>query len=284
MRNRLFSNMDIIDHLELVKENVDLFCVLDISEDETEDVIENFPEERILTNGSVTTEREDVQPLDVPDIFTSVESRVKFMIETGIQSDLIESDDTIGFVLESRGLHVYAVTQISAGEVSVSSEIRNFFFESQPDPDTLQQTLKIAVNLSRTGHKGEPVGALFVIGDEDNALNHSRPLNYNPFSGADVHIGDESVSASIGEYAKLDGAFVISDSGQIISANRYMEPRVHDADIPSGLGARHMAASGITSVTDAVAIVVSETDQKIRCFVDGEIVVSSDPDEVELAL
>jgi DNA integrity scanning protein DisA with diadenylate cyclase activity len=81
------------------------------------------------------------------------------------------------------------------------------------------------------------------------------------------------------EFSRLDGAFVISDSGKIVSAYRYLEPSTEGVEIPKGLGARHMAAGAITRATEAVAIVLSESDGLIRAFKEGTLMFELDPED-----
>ena len=110
-------------------------------------------------------------------------------------------------------------------------------------------------------------------------MNKSRPLSYNPFEKSHVHVGDAIVNVMIKEFTRLDGAFVISDSGKIVSAYRYLEPAAEGVDIPKGLGARHMAGGAITRDTNAITIVLSESDGMVRAFKAGEIVLEVDPEE-----
>lgn len=42
-------------------------------------------------------------------------------------------------------------------------------------------------------------------------------------------------------------------------------------NLPQGLGARHRAAAGITALTNALAIVISESTGDIRIFSGGKI-------------
>jgi DNA integrity scanning protein DisA with diadenylate cyclase activity len=69
----------------------------------------------------------------------------------------------------------------------------------------------------------------------------------------------------------LDGAFLISDDGVVLSACRYIDALSEGIDLPLGLGSRHMAAASITKDTNAIAVVVSESSV-VRVLDDGEIV------------
>ena len=80
------------------------------------------------------------------------------------------------------------------------------------------------------------------------------------------------------EFSRLDGAFVISDEGKIVSAYRYLEASSEGLNIPKGLGTRHMAGAAISKDTSAISVVLSESDGLIRCFKGGELVLEIDPE------
>ena len=82
----------------------------------------------------------------------------------------------------------------------------------------------------------------------------------------------------------MDGAFIISGDGHALSAARYIETIARHVDLPLGLGSRHMAAASISKETDAVAVVVSESDSVVRLFDDGELVAEIIPGIGDLAL
>jgi diadenylate cyclase len=85
------------------------------------------------------------------------------------------------------------------------------------------------------------------------------------------HIGDPGMRETVKELAQLDGAFIVSDEGVVLSACRYIDATSDGLDLPLGLGSRHMAAASITRATNAVAIVVSESSM-VRVFDNGSIV------------
>ncbi len=66
-----------------------------------------------------------------------------------------------------------------------------------------------------------------------------------------------------------DGAMIIR--GETIVAARVILPLAESEEIDPSLGTRHRAAIGITRVTDAIAIVVSEERKSIRIAEDGVI-------------
>ena len=72
----------------------------------------------------------------------------------------------------------------------------------------------------------------------------------------------------------MDGAFVIREDGVLVTAGRYLNVTVGDEhELPKGLGARHAAAAGITSMTNAIAIVLSESTGDVRLFRHGTMVM-----------
>ncbi|NIV28165.1 MAG: hypothetical protein GWN58_01260, partial [Anaerolineae bacterium] len=73
------------------------------------------------------------------------------------------------------------------------------------------------------------------------------------------HLDDPNMRETVKELAQLDGAFLISDNGIVLSASRYINASSEGIDLPLGLGSRHMAAASITKHTNAIAVVVSES-------------------------
>jgi diadenylate cyclase len=57
---------------------------------------------------------------------------------------------------------------------------------------------------------------------------------------------------TVKELAQLDGAFVVSNDGFVVSACRYLDAAASDVTLPLGLGSRHLAGGSISSVTEAV--------------------------------
>jgi diadenylate cyclase len=68
------------------------------------------------------------------------------------------------------------------------------------------------------GREGKPVGTLFVVGDTDRVLSHSRPLISNPFRGYredERNVLCAGLEETVKELALLDGAFVVRGDGVI---------------------------------------------------------------------
>ena len=139
-------------------------------------------------------------------------------------------------------------------------------------PEVVEAVLQLAVEVGAEGWEGHPVGALFVLGDAAAVMQHSRQLGLNPFYGyseRERNLLDPAVREAVRAFATLDGAIIIRDDGVVMAAGRYLE--IHnDVTVPLGLGARHMAAAGITASTASTAFAVSQTSGVVRIFRAGK--------------
>jgi len=146
--------------------------------------------------------------------------------------------------------------------------------------DVLEHTIQLAVEIAREGREGRKIGTIFVISDEKEVLKRSRPLILDPLYGhpADKkRICDPDMRETVKELAQLDGAFIVSGNGIVISAARYINASADCLKLPLGLGSRHVAAASITRETDAVAVVVSESSV-VRIFNEGKLVAEIIPE------
>ncbi|MEA2697651.1 MAG: diadenylate cyclase [Myxococcales bacterium] len=141
--------------------------------------------------------------------------------------------------------------------------------------------LDLAVSIGVEGWEGRPVGALFVVGDSNTVMEKSRQLTLNPFQGYsedEKNIMNPDVRHSLHAFAVLDGAFVVREDGVVVAAGRYLNfDEDKDVDVPLGLGARHMAAAGISRDSEAIAIVVSQTSGSVRVFRHGRAALELAP-------
>jgi len=216
--------------------------------------------------------------VELPIDFTDLEGRIRFGIEGALEQGIVEDGDEVVCVSDFMGGTSNSIGRIQTADFS-SSGVYDLFVNSRAEPGVVRDVFEVAIELGKKGQKGKPVGALFVVGDAGKVMNKSRPLSYNPFEKSHVHVGDPIVNVMLKEFSRLDGAFVISDAGKIVSAYRYLEPGAEGVDIPKGLGARHMAGGAITRDTNATAIVLSESDGLVRAFKSGELVLEIDPEE-----
>ncbi|MGM0605027.1 MAG: diadenylate cyclase DacZ [Halobacteriota archaeon] len=216
--------------------------------------------------------------VELPLQFENVRDRIRFGIEGAMDGGFVAEGDEVACVASVFADESDSVIRVRVSE-SMHSGIYDLFTNSRADPSVIRDVFEVAIELGKKGQKGKPVGALFVVGDAGKVMNKSRPLSYNPFEKSHVHVGDPIVNVMLKEFSRLDGAFVISDSGKLVSAYRYLEASAEGVDIPKGLGTRHMAAGAITRDTNATAIVLSESDGLIRAFKGGKIILEIDPEE-----
>ena len=136
--------------------------------------------------------------------------------------------------------------------------------------------IQLALQIGQEGFEGHPIGTIICIGDHNAVLEKSRQMTINPFQGlseAERNVLDPKIREAIKNFSVLDGAFVIREDGVVLAAGRYLSAADENAKIPLGLGARHAASAGITSTTQAIALVVSQTSGAVRLFKEGNIVL-----------
>jgi DNA integrity scanning protein DisA with diadenylate cyclase activity len=171
------------------------------------------------------------------------------------------------------------------GDTSASSRSRGIFKSicqqvHRCNKNNLKSTMELAVEIAREGREGRRIGTLFTFGDADAVLTYSRPLILDPLAGHAEQarqIADPNLRGTIKELAQLDGAFMVSDQGIVVSACRYLDAMAPGVVLPYGMASRHLAGASISQVTDAVAIVVSESSI-VRVFDDGKLIAEIVPE------
>ncbi|MBX3441712.1 MAG: diadenylate cyclase [Planctomyces sp.] len=152
--------------------------------------------------------------------------------------------------------------------------------ETQVPLGTLRRVVDLAVEIGREGREGKAVGTMFVVGNHRRVLQMSHEGVHDPFRGyqkKERTISNPRVRESIKELAQIDGAFIISSDGYVVSAGRILDAPAEGLTLSKGLGARHWAAAAISKATDAVAIAVSESTGTVRIFQDGVVVLRIEP-------
>jgi DNA integrity scanning protein DisA with diadenylate cyclase activity len=140
----------------------------------------------------------------------------------------------------------------------------------------LEKVIEIAEEIRREGREGKMVGTLFVIGDEEELKQYLKPLILNPFYGYPDNLKDiinNDLNETIKEYAQLDGAFVITNKGIIISAGTYVDINTDNIKRYSGWGTKHTTAAAITQETKSIAVLVSESGGNIKLFKEGKLIL-----------
>lgn len=145
---------------------------------------------------------------------------------------------------------------------------------------TIRETLELAVEIAREGREGRRIGTLFVIGDVEAVLRESRTMILDPLAGHPPEkrrLTDPALRETVKELAQLDGGFIVSEDGFVISATRFFNADIQGVQVHSGLGSRHIAAASITRRTRAFAVVVSES-AVVRLFDGGRLVAEVLPE------
>lgn len=83
------------------------------------------------------------------------------------------------------------------------------------------------------------------------------------------------------KYSPLhDGAVIIGQSGRVKAA-RCILPVSDNDELPASLGLRHRAAIGLTEITDALVVVVSEENGAVSVAKNGRIYKDMNPQELK---
>lgn len=149
------------------------------------------------------------------------------------------------------------------------------------NPAVLERITLLAIELARAGREGRKIGTIFTIGDVNEVLKSSRPIILDPLAGHPVEtkrIFYEDMRETAKELAQLDGAFVVSGTGVVVSACRFLNASSAGIHLPLGLGSRHMAAASMSKHTRAVCVVLSQSSM-VRVFDRGEIVREIVPEQ-----
>lgn len=141
------------------------------------------------------------------------------------------------------------------------------------EQSVLEPTLELALEIAREGREGRRIGTLFTLGRAEAVLAASRPMILDPLAGhapSRTHITDSDLRGTIKELAQLDGAFVVTETGIVLAACRYLDASSDELDLPLGLGSRHVAGASVSRRLGALAIVVSESGV-VRVFHGGRV-------------
>ncbi len=216
--------------------------------------------------------------IHLPKIDMTRMSQVKMGILLALYKQMIKLGDRVVFVTglpEMEILDSILVIDTAKESEIITTQGLNGFSE-QVNPEVFQTVINFAIELGTRGREGKPVGTIFVLGDEEKVLQLSKQMIINPFKGyteEERNIFNTELRETMREFAAIDGAFVISGDGLVLTAGRYLGAASHESSVPRGFGSRHIAAAGITAMTEAVAIVISESTGDVRIFKNGKILM-----------
>lgn len=219
--------------------------------------------------------------IQAPSFPTSRTGQMKIGVLLALSRNLISKDSRVVCLSGNPKFGVGFDTIVA---LNVASEYE-FFFTDAPNilpadvkPEVLERVLGLAGEIAVEGREGKPTGTIFVVGDTNSVNAYVRQLIINPFRGyseAERNVLDPGLDETIKEFAGIDGAFVVTGDGTVLSAGSYLRPQAAEVEsLPSGFGARHAAAAGITACTKALAITISESTGMVTLFRDGKIMMT----------
>ncbi len=211
-----------------------------------------------------------------PFVVTNRINKIKIALMMCVSSDIIKKGEKI-IALSGSGDAIDGFVFID-----ISKERELLSFKGDIDlgkavkPEVFERILRISLELANQGREGKSVGAIFVLGNKDEILENTKQMIFNPFRGYEPderNILKVNLDDTLKEFSLLDGAIVVNTDGTIESAGAYISTSSLNLDeLPKGLGARHMAAAAITTLTNAVSIVVSESTGDVTIFKNGSII------------
>jgi len=280
-------NNIMIDHAVKIAQDVKadaLLVCIDVIKD-----IAALPEEIKKAVGVIIVAREEdelpeeiwqhTRKLNIPNVNLTRVGTVKIAIAKGIVAGLFKKGDKI-VCLSGVPKFGYAdsifVLDVGKEFEILTSDYINDIIESVR-PEVFNAALNIACEIAAQGRESRKVGTIFVLGDEEKVLQLSRQMIINPFLGYTEdqrNLLNPELLETIKEFSAIDGAFIVKENGAIITAGRHLNAALDSRDFPAGLGSRHIAAAGITNLTKAIAIVVSQSSGNVSVFKNGKLFVT----------
>jgi diadenylate cyclase len=215
--------------------------------------------------------------ITVPDVHMTRAGQVKAAVLVCLARGLLQRGDRVVCLAGVDGSG--AVDGLLVLDLGTEPELFSLFdtvaFAGDVAPEVFERTLSLAAQLAAEGREGRPVGTLFVLGDSDRVLAHSRNMVLNPFQGhpeAERNILDPALEDTIKEFAALDGAFVVRGDGVVLTGGTQLLSSAPHARLANGLGTRHAAAAGITASTAAVAVCISQSTGAVSIFRSGQLI------------
>lgn len=259
--NSVLIYADVIESLDLIKDiHTNVNVILATKDEET------------FTNAKKVFKN----VLRVPAVNLTRVGKVKISVMKAVSAGLVVAGDKIVCLSGVEQLGYFDnILVLDIGkefEVFTSADLPSK--KDKLKPEVFEAVMTLAIELANQGRDGKPIGTIFVIGDHQKVLQLSRQLIINPFHGYKEEkrsILDPQLRETIKEFSALDGAFVIRDNGVVIAAGRYLSAALNKEEFPQGLGSRHVSAAGITSVSDATAIVISESTGTVRIYKKGDM-------------
>jgi len=205
------------------------------------------------------------------------ETKIKNIIVKGIKLKLIDKESKVVLIFDNGISEEFNIGMLIIEVSRILYRIAKFKLnEFMENEAVLEKLIKIAEDIRNEGREGSKIGTLFVIGDEIELTEYTKPLILNPFFGYPENLRDlfsADLGETIKEYAQLDGAFVINNRGIVISAGTYIDVDTSNIKKYYGWGTKHLAAVAITEKTNSIAILISESGNMIKIFKKGKLIL-----------
>jgi diadenylate cyclase len=219
--------------------------------------------------------------LPLPDYDLGRPEKLKIALVSGIARGIYKEGDVVVGLLSRRPAAMPDSILVVTVGLEEGDGSFGFLQAEGVSAGVTDALIDLAISIGVEGWEGRPVGALFVVGDSNTIMEKSRQLTLNPFQGYsedEKNIMNPDVRHALHAFAVLDGAFIVREDGVVVAAGRYLNfDENKEVDVPLGLGARHMAAAGISRDSDAIAIVVSQTSGSVRVFRKGKVAMELAP-------
>lgn len=239
---------------------------------------------RVLSSAAGRGSTEDGEVLVLPEVRLRRRGRAKIALLEAIAAGDLEPGQRVVIISgneSTRGceLDTIAVVELDEEEdfLDGQTDAPLSVLRNVTDPSAFDAVLNLCIELGREGKEGKSVGLIITLGDHESVLERSQPVVLNPFEGhAEEHRSIMNVAArrALREFSGMDGAFVLRSDGIIVAAGRYLEEMAPEGTVPSGLGARHRAAAGISASTRCIAFAVSESNGDTRVFGGGRLIMT----------
>ncbi len=222
--------------------------------------------------------REDglCRTLRVPDVPLTRTGQMKIAVFLALSRGLVRPGDVIVFlggIARSGTLDTILITELGREFEMYAAMEHGNGLPADVLLEALERVIDMAAQLGSEGREGKPVGVIFVVGDAQNVLPLTRQLILNPFRGYsedERNLLNPDLEETVKELSTIDGAFIVRGNGVIETCGAYLKTTGQaTSELPRGLGARHHAAAGITAVTDAIAVTVSESTGTVTIFRHG---------------
>ncbi|MBQ8292561.1 MAG: diadenylate cyclase CdaA [Bacilli bacterium] len=146
------------------------------------------------------------------------------------------------------------------GDMVKYKNTKNFVLDESSQEELISTLIKSVEYLS-----SRQIGAIITIEKQDSLNTY-----INKGTKLDAEISFELLSTIFMPGTALHDGAVIIRGKHVMSAGAFY-PSTDKNDIPKNYGSRHRAAIGISEVTDAFTIVVSEETGKVALTLDGTI-------------